>query len=119
MKSKKYQTYLRKRDIHKLNVRGRKKNLQEWEKIAWKVFNWSTGVTVVNGVAIFLRKYLPDNPITLIFIVFLTLALFISAAFILIVGPINYKIFKNSFAYAITIAVIYMAFEIYFITVLI
>lgn len=94
------------------------KDFQRWEQIAWKVFNWCTGVTVVNAVAIFVRKYLYNNPVALIFMVVILLFLFLSAASILFLSPINHKIFKNSYIYALTIAVLFGAFELYFFSVI-
>ena len=91
------------------------RKFQHYENVAWKIFNWSVGVSVINAIAIFMKKYLIAWSPSWTFMFILLLLIFCSGAAILFFSPINSGMIKGGMTYAFIIPIIYFIFEIYFI----
>ncbi len=85
--------------------------IRDMRRVLWKVFNWSVGMSALNGLALYLHDIIPKMTIFLV-VLWGTLlsAIFFSGMLLLMLETIY--LFKNRNVYAILIATIVVFVEI-------
>ena len=91
--------------------RRRIMKIRDMRRVLWKVFNWSVGMSALNGLALYLHDIIPKMTIFLV-VLWGTLlsAIFFSGMLLLMLETIY--LFKNRNVYAILIATIVVFVEI-------